>query len=401
MWYEQGNKALFSTSSVNAPLVAVVEPLTANDVQVHVLFEPNAAHCNKCSNAGGTSLYPGDLMFSAYDNRADALASEQDLIQIRNQLALEKGTHFLLTEGVYEGSSEHWFSGDGRMDASIASQQITYIGTAPIPAHSNICFRLEQSGSGDALLAKDFYVNNISRNGDFCVKNVGNTLNPKINLSTTQADALFLMQGEWKFESTHGIFCGKVLSGLQYGGHWLANGSNLPPNSRRSQIPSDIECIYLEDSDAPSNTYAQYDDNHHNNTYTTILDYLIDWNANWTENNSGADLNCSSTIVLRQTTQQQAVQLYPNPFLESFTVALKLQQAQALQLRLVDVRGQLIAILLDQKLEAGQHQWQFSPQSYATGLYILQVITPQGTTAHKLIKGNIKTKPPIPFSPSG
>lgn len=412
IWYEQDTKPLFSIGGTGEELVAIVEPIIADDVSIHVTFEAGATICNRCSFVGGTTLYPGDLMFAAYDNYLNISpegfqASEIDLIQIRTQVAIQTGTTFLLTEGTYETNNNYWYAGNGRADETIASQQITYTGENSIPKDKIICFNLPDFGAGNTFLAKNFFIDGENRSNDFCVKNVGNTNNPKINLSTNDAAAIFLQQGTWQFQNDHGIFCGRVLSGLQYGGAWIDNSNDLPATSRLSQIPSDISCIYLEDDFIPSGTerYATISNNPSGGTYIADLNYIIDFGSNWTINtNFNQDLSCTNSTLVNNDPSLRQMKVYPNPYCDAFFVEIELENASNISLEIWDMNGRLQKQpITHQWLQKGKHQFKIShsTSSATSNMHLVRMINPQGVLVEKVLQHCSEKDQPSFISPKG
>lgn len=404
-WYERGNKVLFTIGSVNNALVAKVESINTNEVLLYFHFRPDNTLCDKCSIAGGTTLYPGDLMFSAYDNTLNDVfisgltLTEQDVIQVRTQVDLLPGTHFTITEGAYESNTEYWYAGNGRADETIASQQITYTGTMPIDANSTICFNLAHGETGSSLLAKNFFIDGNNRDADFCVKNVGNTANPEINLTINQVAAIFLMQGDWKYANDHGIFCGRVLSGLQYGAAWIENNANLPTNSRRSQIPPDINCIYIENTGTPSDRYAEYAENHSNNDYSTIVESIANFVTNWTVNNEEEDLLCGNPTRWTMV-NFPSLKVYPNPYCSAFFAEFELNNAERVSLEIWDVNGRLLRQVFSNRLfEKGKHQIEIKNNFANRGQYLqlLRLISPQGTSVEKILNNCSEGEENVPI----
>ena len=67
-----------------------------------------------------------------------------------------------------------------------------------------------------------------------------------------------------------------------------------------------------------------------------------------------------------------AVSNYPNPFNPSTTIALSLKQAGDVELVVTDITGRIVSVLHEGYLQNGVHQFEFSGQNIATGIYFYQ-----------------------------
>ncbi|MFQ5486551.1 MAG: T9SS type A sorting domain-containing protein, partial [Desulfobacterales bacterium] len=66
-------------------------------------------------------------------------------------------------------------------------------------------------------------------------------------------------------------------------------------------------------------------------------------------------------------------QNYPNPFNPSTTIAFALPKPAHVRLSLFDILGREIAILVDEKLPAGQHKTVFNATGLAGGIYFFRM----------------------------
>lgn len=405
IWREQDDVIRLSSGNDGSPLIAVVEPsATTTNVMMSVEFEPNATICDKCAMAGGTDLCAGDLMFVGYDNQiplsnTNSFAPEEaDRLLIRNQVTLHSGTSFTISKANYQ-SGEEWVAGDvgqiGYAPAAIASQRITYIGADNVAIGSVICFEMG-SNANEGFLAQNFRINGVISN-DFCVKNIGNTEQPKINIaaSGTTPTALFLQQGDWKFTDNYGIFCGKTLSGLQYGALWgSANASN---------VPNDIDCIEIQaDDDMITSATGVFNNSSiqpaASDQYQEVLTKIIALQSgnelqNWTEETGNVpDLACTDNTLNLVASPNESpfsnLNIYPNPFSETFQVEFDLSETQTVDFSLVDINGRLVYQSLSTDVfTAGHHQLELTPNlpPNRMGLLTLRIITSNSVTVRKVI----------------
>lgn len=78
--------------------------------------------------------------------------------------------------------------------------------------------------------------------------------------------------------------------------------------------------------------------------------------------------------------------LAPNPVQDQATISFTIPKATNAQLRIISVTGSG-DILKEETIEAGSYEWKLNLQSYAAGLYIVELITDGTVYAHsKLIK---------------
>ena len=84
------------------------------------------------------------------------------------------------------------------------------------------------------------------------------------------------------------------------------------------------------------------------------------------------------------------LQNFPNPFNANTTIRFTLSVAQQVILRIVNLRGQVVATLADTALEPGTHtvQWNGTDDKrvpVASGIYLLQLSTGDFTATHKIV----------------
>lgn len=74
----------------------------------------------------------------------------------------------------------------------------------------------------------------------------------------------------------------------------------------------------------------------------------------------------------------------PNPFSGSTTITFALQEATAVRLSVWDVSGSRVAVLVDNTLRAGRHSIRFVAEELPSGIYFVQLQTPETRLTHKL-----------------
>ncbi len=84
------------------------------------------------------------------------------------------------------------------------------------------------------------------------------------------------------------------------------------------------------------------------------------------------------------------LQNYPNPFNSTTNILYYLPQAEQVKVKIFDLRGRLIAELVNEKQEAGSHQisWDGKDKNgtqIATGIYLLQVVAGKANETRKLL----------------
>jgi len=313
-----------------------------------------------------TTLFPGDLTFAGF---VDGGPYEPDSVSINANVDILPGTSFSVAVAVYEaGNAAYeetglWYSGYGLDSSDIASQRITYTGTATIPSGTAISFVLPTVGSGDGLLAGGFALDG-TPNSDFCVANNGNTLDPLLEISDTLATAVFLLQGEWHFAPGHGTFNGQVLAGMQTVSPWFGLDDYVVPNSRISRFHPDIECFSKEVS-------------------SPLLAKSGGKDGQQVANAQGSGKGASPMPVPEGT-----VTAFPNPFERGFTVRLEMENDDAVSVELLSVTGQEVVPPRNVPLKAGVNDIPMAPEGHiSSGVYLLRLRFREGTTVLRLVKG--------------
>ncbi|MEO0469176.1 MAG: choice-of-anchor I family protein [Bacteroidota bacterium] len=98
----------------------------------------------------------------------------------------------------------------------------------------------------------------------------------------------------------------------------------------------------------------------------------------------------SPSRLAAEAPQYHLGQNFPNPFLEETTIPLEMPKAAHVSLMIVNQQGQVVANLLDQKMNAGQHQinWNGTNQSglrLSSGVYYLRFQTADQIQIRKML----------------
>jgi hypothetical protein len=66
-------------------------------------------------------------------------------------------------------------------------------------------------------------------------------------------------------------------------------------------------------------------------------------------------------------------QNYPNPFNPSTVISYKLKEKGFVQLRVYDIRGELVKVLVNENQEAGDYKAEFNGKGLASGVYVYRI----------------------------
>ena len=91
-----------------------------------------------------------------------------------------------------------------------------------------------------------------------------------------------------------------------------------------------------------------------------------------------------------ETVETLALEGYPNPFNPSSTIRFAMPQEGHVTLKIYDVLGRDVAMLVDGYMEAGQQQAVWNGKTadgrdVSAGIYIAQLITPAASRSIKLV----------------
>jgi hypothetical protein len=76
--------------------------------------------------------------------------------------------------------------------------------------------------------------------------------------------------------------------------------------------------------------------------------------------------------------------IFPNPSTDRFNVQWSMEKSGLVRIELLTLRGETIAMLLDEKMEGGLSEKSFGTHSFAPGVYLLKVIVDGSATFRKL-----------------
>lgn len=316
-----GNGAAYTANNVYAGPTQVVYKGTGTSVNITSLLN-GTTYCFEVFIRQGTNwstgeevcitpgitLFPGDLIIIGFDNN---ISGGTDRVVITNLVDFPSGTSFSIANTCYElhaasnVRTERWYSASGNVDSTIHSQRFTYLGAATVSAGAVWCINLPASLGAP--------ITGVSLNGlaltsgvDFVAIEDG-SLGGVVNFSTSNPDAIFLMQGAWDLQPTYGIFDGRVLGGIMDGAAWYDvadNTNNLPTfqSARRSRIPPDIECYAIQGNSTPGN-YSAYYNGTRNGSFHNLISNVVNFGTNWVSNTGtgGNDLPgtlCSNTFTI-------------------------------------------------------------------------------------------------------
>ena len=74
----------------------------------------------------------------------------------------------------------------------------------------------------------------------------------------------------------------------------------------------------------------------------------------------------------------------PTPFRGSTTITYDLARPEAVRLSVWDVSGTRVAVLVDETLASGRHEYLFRADGLPSGVYFVRLETPSGRAAHKI-----------------
>ncbi|WP_297515184.1 hypothetical protein [Flavobacterium sp.] len=248
-----------------------------------------------------TVFKTGDLLLIAYNNNA---AGGDDDIRLVTLVDVNPGTSFLWTNGTYEtgGSpaanvrTNKWFEcrADITPTGNVPYLEFTYNGSTAIPAGSVFCITTDNGGTATTISCvsplgvslSPFSVSGKSADGNNLLSHTF------VNVSTSNPDSMFLMQGYFNYNVTGSTFTGTVLSGVQDGGLWYSLADDLSgvvspsANLRRSRKHPALECASLQ-ANTSTGTYARSYTVSPAATYTIgnrayLIGNIVNYTANWT-----------------------------------------------------------------------------------------------------------------------
>ncbi len=253
---------------------------------------------SSCNAFAGTRLNPGDLMIIGYDTY---VGSATDRFSVVLLVPVLPGTSFSVANAIYEDGApantrtNTWKSCDYAPTGAVASNLITYNGAATLPAGTVVCFDLPSIA---AVPINNFTIGGVATT-DFSATNNGAPGAGAINISGSDPDAIFIMQGTWTFGSTFSTFTGNVLAGIQTGATWVGFNESIG-NQRRSRVHPQIECFSIQGSTSSGGGNGEF--GYYNaaggvtGSQPVLIGLIKNYSTNWTtarNNNSGDDISAA------------------------------------------------------------------------------------------------------------
>ncbi len=252
-----------------------------------------------------TIFNPGDLVIVAYDNKVGTV---NDVVTILTMVDINPNTSFWYANATYEIGAPanvrtgEWRSCKNTSDAAIGAQRFTYTGPDILPAGSTFCITIDNS----QILTSDFSVHQASGSGTYNFSDgfIPAGFVPSVNISTSNPDSIFLMQGSWSADlGGYRTFNGTVLGGIQDGANWYTiaddlSGALTVPQRRTSRIPPEIQCFAIQGTTSPSSGFAYYNGTK-SGTQVALLSNIADFTTNWIQGagTSADDVSANSCVA--------------------------------------------------------------------------------------------------------
>ena len=77
-------------------------------------------------------------------------------------------------------------------------------------------------------------------------------------------------------------------------------------------------------------------------------------------------------------------QNYPNPFNPSTNISFSLPKASKVQLKVYDLLGREVKVLLNERLSSGTYNFTFDANDLSSGVYLYQIKTDAGVLSKKM-----------------
>lgn len=250
------------------------------------------------ANVVPTVFKTGDLLLIAYNNNS---GGADDAIRLLTLVDVNPGTKFLWANATYETGgnpaanvrTDKWFDCTAAPTGNVPYLEFTYTGSSPIPAASTFCITTVSAGTASTITAVSpsgtTYPNTsftiVGKTSD------GTTLlsHGTVNVSTSNPDSMFLMQGNFSYAATGSTFTGTVLSAIQDGGLWYDLTDDLSAvsgaNYRRSRKHPQLLCASIQANLSPAAYQVSY--NVSSTTYTTgnrpyLIGSILNYTTTWT-----------------------------------------------------------------------------------------------------------------------
>ena len=100
----------------------------------------------------------------------------------------------------------------------------------------------------------------------------------------------------------------------------------------------------------------------------------------WWENNF-----ISTDIQENNLISENTLTVFPNPFSAETTITFNLKSETHTKLIICDLKGEIIATLVDKKLSAGKQTFNFNAENFDAGIYFCKLITYEKKYINKMI----------------
>lgn len=263
----------------------------------YLTTSPLSGNATTAGPLSGSTLAPGDMVFVAYDNLANSISNGADYLAVSNLVPLSPGTKFLIANCTYETGAKPtafqrtntWHTSSTTPTGNVPYMEITYAGASNLPAGSIICIVSPNRSDNQyvTVRAKTFSGDHSYFLWQFRTANGGTANSGNINVSTSQPDPLFLLQGTFVYNAAGSTLSGRVLGGIQDGGTWfeLSDDLSMIPNGdnnlRRSRRHPDIECFSIQAATTPSSHAARYNFSTTTGSQHVLLGAIADFTNNW------------------------------------------------------------------------------------------------------------------------
>ena len=252
-----------------------------------------------------TVLKTGDLMLIAYDNAFSA--SADDAIRLITFVDINPGTKFLWSNATYETGglpaanlrTDKWFNcvSTPSPTGNVPFLEITYdpaVITSIIPAGSVFCIRSVVTGTASTITAiSPTGISYLNSEFDILGKNADGTVllsHGSVNVSTSNPDAMFLLQGNFIYNATGSTFDGTVLSAIQDGATWFDLSTDLTTATgdalRTSRKHPQLLCASIQGNLTPASYEVSYNvgttfytNDNKPNLIGKILNYVTNWST--------------------------------------------------------------------------------------------------------------------------
>ena len=207
----------------------------------------------------------------------------------------------------------------------------------------------------------------------------------KVNLNNKLPDAFSYVQST---QQSFYFFDNVMVDGLDiYPGEWILATNNGAIVGAREWNDNFIDVPVMGYDDYPeSAAYCMVGDTPEFKLYRPGTGELVDLTGeipSWTNNATIFVGSLENVIVI-----PDAFRLgdpYPNPFNPVATIAYDVALDCELVLSIFDLQGRIVEKLVSGYVQAGYYEIQWDARSYASGIYFLQLVTPDITINRKLV----------------